>query len=300
MWFKNLYVFLLEQPWTLSPGELEERLEAQPLRPCSALSMESHGWVEPLGDGRYVPWVDKHMLIALGSEQKLLPSSIVNDEVKRRAAEFEKIRGFKASRKVLRDMKETVTTELLPQAFARRRTVQGWIDPVGNRLIVESSSAARAELFAEQLREALGELPIRPWQADPSPSLTMSGWLTAGQAPTPFVIDQECELAGNDATKPVIRYLRTSLVSPQIRKHLEEGMRVSKLGLFWRDRMNLVVDEQLMIRKLKFLEMEEDGAEDTGLSPEDQFAANFALMTATLSSLLGDLTEVLNIETIQH
>ena len=98
VWFKNLQLYRLDKEWTLPAGELEEKLAARPLLPCSAMSLESRGWVSPRGDEQLVYGVEKHLMLALGTEQKLLPSSVVNDAVKQRAAEFEKEKGFKPGR----------------------------------------------------------------------------------------------------------------------------------------------------------------------------------------------------------
>lgn len=289
MWFKNLQIYRLEQDWSLSAAELEERLAARPLLPCSAMSTESRGWVAPVDDDvQLVQGLERHLLVALGSEQKLLPSSVLNEAVKQRAAEFEKERGFKPGRKQLRDFKEIVAAELLPRAFTRRQTTRAWIDPTARRLLVDASSPTRAEQLVETLRETLGELPVSMPQTETSAGQKLTDWLSARQAPGRFDLGEECELTSGDAAKSVVRYLRHSLDVVQIRRHLEEGLRTSRLALTWNGRLSLVVNDKLEVKRLKFMDMDE-AEEAPGDDPGRRFEAEFLLMTGQCGPMLDDL-----------
>lgn len=294
LWFKNLVCYQLDRAWTLTPGALEALLAQRPLKPCSAMSLQSNGWIAPIEDGGLVRDLERHLLIALGMEQKLLPSSVVNDEAKLKAQEFERSRGFKPGRKMMKDLKDQAAIELMPRAFARRREVRAWIDPAANRLVVDTASIAQAEILVEELRAALGELAVSIPNADPSPAVTLTQWLTTGAAPSPFMLEDECELTGNDQSKSVVRYLRHPLDNPQIQRHLEAGMHVTRLGLSWNSRISFVLNDKLQLRRLRFLEMEE--ADDAGSAQADAFEAEFALMSGQLSAMLRDLDRVLGIQ----
>lgn len=289
VWFKNLQLYRLDKEWTLPAGELEEKLAARPLLPCSAMSLESRGWVSPRGDEQLVYGVEKHLMLALGTEQKLLPSSVVNDAVKQRAAEFEKEKGFKPGRKQLRDFKDIVSAELLPRAFSRRNTTRAWIDPVAQRIVVDSSSPTRAEQLIEHLRDTLGELSVSLPQTEISPGQRLTEWLTARAAPGHFDLGEECELTGTDAAKSVVRYLRHSLDAEQIRRHLDEGLKASRLALTWNGRLGLVVSDKLQIKRVKFLEMDEVEEGAAGVDPERAFEAEFLLMAGQCGPMLAEL-----------
>ena len=318
VWFKNLQLYRLDKEWTLPAGELEEKLAARPLLPCSAMSLESRGWVSPRGDEQLVYGVEKHLMLALGTEQKLLPSSVVNDAVKQRAAEFEKEKGFKPGRKQLRDFKDIVSAELLPRAFSRRNTtrapliadlvhqplapgrpalkgqrrvklVRASVDPVAQRIVVDSSSPTRAEQLIEHLRDTLGELSVSLPQTEISPGQRLTEWLTARAAPGHFDLGEECELTGTDAAKSVVRYLRHSLDAEQIRRHLDEGLKASRLALTWNGRLGLVVSDKLQIKRVKFLEMDEVEEGAAGVDPERAFEAEFLLMAGQCGPMLDEL-----------
>jgi len=292
MWFKNLQIYTLAQDWTLTPGALEDVLTRQPLQPCAALALRSDGWVAPLAESAaLVQGLERHALIALGSEEKLLPASVINDAAAVMAQDWERSRGIKPGRKLLRDFKDRATAELLPRAFVRRRRTLAWIDPVHARIIVDAASPTRAEQLTEQLRESLGGLELSLPQPTHAPGDLMTGWLRAERAPGRFALGEECELTGSDESKPLVRYLRHPLIATQLRRHFDEGFRASRLALTWNNRISLVVDERLQVKRVRFLDLEEARGDAGELSAEQQFEAEFALMTGDYAAMIGELLE---------
>jgi recombination associated protein RdgC len=292
MWFRNLCVFQLEQPWTLPPGALETLLAQRPLGPCPAGAPESSGWVPPADDGVLVQSLEKHLLIALGWETRLLPSAVVNDAAAEKAAAFEAQRGFKPGRKLMREIKEQTAAELLPRAFTRRSLLRAWIDPTAGRIVIDTPTLAKAETLLQHLRDALGTLAVIPWTVEVSPSSTMTQWLLDGQAPGRFALDDGCELSGSDESRSVIRYVRHPLEADKLRRHIDEGLRATQVALSWEGQLGFTLTEPLILRKLKFLEAE---AEDTDrvADPALAFEADFALMTGTLGKMLAQLEQQL-------
>src|SRR5690606_26167049 len=128
MWFRNLLVYRITAPWRIEAEAFDAGLAQGRLQPCGSLAMESRGWVCPRDDERFIYSLNRHWLIALGVEEKLLPSSIVRQVADERAAELEKRQGHPVGRKQLRDLRIQVTDELLPRALARRRVTRAWID----------------------------------------------------------------------------------------------------------------------------------------------------------------------------
>jgi recombination associated protein RdgC len=291
MWFRNLHVFHLEQDWTLAPGALEEALARHPLTPCPAMSMQSNGWVAPTEEPALVQSLERQMLIALGTEQKLLPSAVINDAAKAKAIEWEKQRGFKPGRKLIREFKDRAAAELLPRAFVRRRSTRAWIDPAARRIVVDAASPARAEDLISHLRDALGELNVSLPQPEASPGATMTAWLAADQAPGRFALGEECELSGKEENKPVVRYLRHPLQATQLRRHFDEGFKVSRLALVWNSRISLLASDKLLLKRVNFLDIDEERKDEAKASPEQQFETDFALMTGEYSALLSDLLD---------
>lgn len=293
MWFKNIQAYRLAAGWAMTPAALEAALAKQPLLPCSGMSLLSRGWLPPAGDAGLVASQGKHLLIALGVEQKLLPASVVREEAKLRAIELEAKQGYKPGKKQLRDLAEHITAELLPRAFAKRRITRAWIDPTGRWMVIDAAAPARAEELLEHLRNTLGELPVTRLETEISPQGAMTLWLTAGDAPGAFALDSECELKGTGEEAASVRYLRHDLSVKEIAAHISGGKLATRLGLLWKDRLSLLLAEPFQIRRVKSLAMEQGGDEGAGVNPADQFEADFALMTGELSALLTDLVQAL-------
>ena len=54
MLLKNLIVYRLAKKWSIKADDLEKKLEAAALQPCSSLAMESRGWLPPQGEERFL------------------------------------------------------------------------------------------------------------------------------------------------------------------------------------------------------------------------------------------------------
>ncbi len=293
MWFRNLQILRADGESSLTADELEEQLRRTAFQPAGAYAMDSTGWIPPRGDDRLVHSAQGHWLIALGMEQKLLPASVIRQEVKNRAVEIEQRMGVKPGRKRLKDLKEEVTGELLPRAFSRYSTTFAWIDRTAGWLVLDAASPKKGEDFLSTLRRCMDEFPFAPLECNRSPASAMAEWLAAGDAPGGFGIEGDCELRAATQEKQVVRYANHPLDTPEIRKHLADGKQVAKLALTWRDRVSFVLTDTLAVKRLSFLDLARAEAGSESESDQDRFDADFALMTGLVGQLLGDLTAAL-------
>lgn len=293
MWFKNLQIYRLPAGWNLTAARLTEQLARYPFQPCGSLDMQSRGWISPRGDDSLVHSLGGQMLIAFGAEQKLLPASIINQFAKDRSDEIEEQQGYKPGRKQLREIRERITDELLPRAFSRRRTTFVWIDPVHGWLAVDAANAAKAEEVLELLRKSVDDLPLSLPKTRLSPVTAMTGWLASGEPPPGFTIDRDCELRASGEEKATVRYSRHALDADEIRSHIAAGKLATRLALTWNDRVSFVLTEPLQIKRLAFLDIVQEEAESQAETADEQFDADFALMTGELARFLPDLVEAL-------
>ena len=292
MWFKNLQLYRLPRGWNMSAAALEEKLAERPLQPCTGLNLQTRGWVAPGETDALVYSQEKHLLIAMGIEQKLLPGAVIRQAAEERAEQYERLKGFKPGRKMMREIKEQVMSPL-PRAFVRQRKLHAWLDLQKGWLIVDSSSPGRAEELVELLRDTLGELAVSLVETDHAPSATLTAWLAGGNPPGALSLDDECELCGSDASKPTVRYVRHPLEGEDgLKRHIADGKFATRLALTWNERVALVVTEKLQIKRVKFLAVKE-GDDQTAQNPEEQFDVDFALMTGELASLIADLEKAL-------
>jgi recombination associated protein RdgC len=300
MWFKNLVVHRLPADWSLSPLDLEAQLAGRTLQPVGPLEMMSRGWVAPAATNRLVHCVGNQQLIALAADQRLLPASVIRQQVKERAEALAQEQGFPVGRRQMRELKMRVADELRPRAFTRRRATRAWIDPVGRWFGIEAAGAPRAEELAETLRDTLGSFPVTLLDTERPPHVAMSSWLRQGDAPLRFAIDQDLELQAADRSKATIRYTRHPLDGKQIKQHLQNGMTVTRLGLTWKDRISFVLTDKLHVQRIQFLELDRDVAAGDETDAEQQFDADFAVMAGELSALLVELVEALGGETARE
>lgn len=293
MWFRNL-VFCRIPEWKIEREQFEAALARQRFQPCGKMDMESRGWVAPDGrDEVLVHALAGQWLIALAVEQKLLPAAVIRQYADERAAEIEARQGYRPGRKQLREIRERITDELLPRAFTRRRTCFAWIDPANGWFVVDAANVARADELLEVLRKCVDELPLAPLQTQLSPASAMTAWLAADEAPAGFSIDRDCELLAPGEEKSMVRYLRHPLEDKAIRSHLEQGKQVTKLALTWNERISFVLTENLQVKRLAFLDVLKEQAEQDAETAAEQFDADFAIMAGELSRFLPDLVEAL-------
>ena len=297
MWFKNTFIFRLVSENTISPDVLNEKLALKPLLPCSGLDKQSRGWVPCHGD-KLVHSANKQILFALGVEQKLLPTTIINRFAKERAAEIEAQQGYKVGRKEMKELKESITEELLPRAFSLQRTTYAWLDTVNGYLVIDAASSARTEELLEFMNKSLDNLPFKQLHTAISPVAAMTDWLAGNNAPAGFTIDRELELRATGESKATIRYANHELEGEEILKHIASGKRVTRLGMTWNDRISFVLTEQMQIKRIEFLDIIKNESTEMAENADELFELDFTLMTGELAKMLADLTNALGGEAV--
>jgi recombination associated protein RdgC len=293
MWFKNLQIYRLTAPWALTSEQLEEALAKQAFAASSSLEMQTQGWVSPRENGMLVHTVNRQMLLQLGTEKKLLPSTVINQVSKARAAELEEQQGFKPGRKQMKEIKEQVTDELLPRAFSIRRNTSVWIDPVNNWLVVDASSPTKADEVFKTLLKSMDQLPLGTLRVQQSPVAAMTDWLAADEAPAGFTVDQDTELRATGEGKATVRYVRHTLEADDVRRHIAAGKQCTRLAMTWSDRISFVLTESLTVKRVTPLDVLKENNEGFTQNDDERFDTDFALMTGELSKLMGDLVETL-------
>ena len=162
MWFKNQRAYRLTSPFGLNPEQLAEALAGATYTPCGKTQPLSLGWVPALGDDAetLVHAAGGRLLLCLRREEKLLPASVVREQLTARIGEIEREQGRKVYRKERLQLKDDIVQECLPRAFSRSNNVFAYLDTRSNWLFVDSASAGRAEELVGLLRESVGTLPL--------------------------------------------------------------------------------------------------------------------------------------------
>lgn len=293
MWFKNLQIYRLTAPWTMTSEQLEASLAPQAFAACGNLDMQTQGWLSPRENGMLVHTVNRQMLLKLGTEKKLLPSTVINQVTKARAAEIEEQQGFKPGRKQMKELKEQVTDELLPRAFSIQRSTFVWIDPVNGWLVVDAASPAKADEVFKLLLKSLESLPFASLRTERSPGSAMTDWLAADEAPAGFTVDQDTELRASGEGKATVRYVRHTLEPEDVRRHIAAGKQCTRLAMTWADRVSFVLTESLAVKRVAPLDVLKENADASTQNEDERFDTDFALMTGEIAKLIADLVQAL-------
>ncbi|WP_409280186.1 recombination-associated protein RdgC [Pseudomonas sp. KCJK8751] len=302
MWFKNLLTYRLTQEVPFEPEALEAALASKPARPCASQELTTYGFVAPFGKGEDAPLVHvsgEYLLIAARKEERILPSSVVNDAVKEKVEEIETEQMRKVYKKERDQIKDEIIQAFLPRAFIRRSMIFAAIAPRLGVILVASASAKRAEDLLSTLREVMGSLPVRPATVKIAPVATMTEWVKSQEAAEGFYVLDECELRDTAEDGGIVRCKRQDLTGEEIQLHLSTGKVVTQLALAWQDKLSFILDDKMVIKRLKFEELLQEQAEqDGGDEAAQQFDASFQLMMMTFAEFLPVLFEALGGEEI--
>ncbi|WP_297925174.1 recombination-associated protein RdgC [Metallibacterium sp.] len=293
MLFRNLSLFRFSPAVAATLGELETALDAHRLRPCGPLELATHGFVSPLGrpQDALTRTLQNCVLFSAGNEDKLLPAAVINAELGRRIQARAEELGRPVGGRERKRMKQELFDELLPRAFARPSRLPGYLDLTQGWAVLDTASRKAAEAAISGLREALGSFPALPLAAERAPRLVMTEWLTARRLPEGLELGDECELreaTGNAGA--IARCRRQALDADEVQEHLRAGKQVAQLGLVFDGRIAFVLSEDLVLRKLKFLDVIQEELNQQPLdSAEAELDARFTLMALELRRLFDKL-----------
>lgn len=289
MWFKNLRVYRLTKPFSLSADELDEALAQKPFQPCGKQDLQSYGWVPPVGrHGKsLVHATNGYLMVCAKRQEKILPSGVVREQLEEKVAAISQAEGRNIARAEKQNLKEEIIFSLLPRALTRSQLQYAYIAPQENWIVVNASSAKRAEELLGALRDVVGSLPVIPFATKQIPSQTMTNWLAKSEPPTGFTLGDECELEAPRDDGRIIRCKKQDLTAEEMLNHLKTDMVVRKLAISWQDAVECVLDHELAIRRLKFSERILDQANDRHPeSAAEEFDVDFAIMTMELRAFL--------------
>ena len=286
MFFKNLHPYRISPEWSITLDALREQLATKPFKPCGSQDHESRGWVPPFEGGALVHAIGFNWLVCMQVEQRILPAAVVQKEADKRAALIEQEQGFKLGRKLMKQLREQVTQELLPRAFTRIRKVYAWMNVAAGWLVVDAASERKAESVLELLRHTLDTFPLALLRTEQSPASAMAGWL-AGGPPDGFTLDQDFALQSISEDKARATFKGHELESTHIAELLEAGNLPTKLAMTFDDRISFVLTENGALKRIDFLDVIRDQAKaDEHEDAQALFDAEFALMTGELLRLL--------------
>jgi len=91
--------------------------------------------------------------------------------------------------------------------------------------------------------------------------------------------------------RSIVRWSDFDLSDQAIKEHVVNGMRLTHLAIVYDNLLSCVLDEDGVIRKMRFLGADDEGDDDGDLLT--RMDAEFVLMTGTLRHMLADMKKLL-------
>ncbi len=293
MWFKNILFYRFTKPFDMSSDELEQKLSEALFKPCGANDVYQLGWSSPLQkSSEQLVHVNQHYwMICLQKQERILPTSVVNEQLQEKVNEIEETQHRKVSRKEKTELKELIVNTLLPQSFTKTNRFYAYLSPSKGYMVLNTASAKVADELTSFLRKTIGSLPVRVPAVNQAPASVMTNWVTAPESlPAHLTLGYECELTSHGEDKGSIKYKGLELDQDQINEQIKSGMEVTKLAVDWNESLSMLLGSDLSIKRIKFGDMLQEQLEDT--SAEDAasaFDAGFTIMTAEFDRLIPDI-----------
>ncbi len=290
--FRNVRYYRLDGSWPENEEALSKSLEKAGFEPCGPLTERSSGWVavDPDNSDLLARRLNGADLLMLRSQSRVLPPSVINEELEARIEEFRQRMQEAPSPREKRRLKAETRDELMPKAMLKSDRIWAYVDLKENVLGIDALQDSAAERVIRRLQAAIDGLNIRPLQFMKPVDELLSG-IFFDDAPNQFSVGRECRMQDLADAGSVVRWTDFDLSDQTIRNHVANGMRLTHLAIVYDNVMSCVLSESGVISKLRFIGMDDD-AEDHG-DPLARQDAEFVLVTGTLRKLLGDLKNTL-------
>jgi recombination associated protein RdgC len=227
------------------------------LKPVGPLEMSTRGFVSPYGRDSevFTQRFGQVAGICIGGEDRILPAAVVNDLLAKKIEEVKEREGLEmVGGRTRKRMREDLLHELLPRAFVTPSRTSAFLDFGRGLICIDHSSRKVSEQVVSQVRHAVGSFPALPLNAEVAPRAVLTGWLGGEPLPEGLSLGSDCELREAGDSGHIVKITNGELQGEELAQHLEAGMQCTRLALNLDDHLSFTLGEDLVVRKLKFLE----------------------------------------------
>lgn len=298
MWFKQVQLFQLNTSInTVFLKQLQDKLEPLSFTPCLPSMHQSMGFVSPIGSDENPSLVrvinQDYAMICLQIEEKVLPSAVIRQALDEAVKEIETSENRKLKSNEKLRLKDEITMTLLPRAFSKKMRIYAYFDCKNHWLVVGTGNAKKTEDLIAMLKKSVTD-DIHPMNIKEL-SATMTSWLKHQNYSSSFSIEKACVLQDPKQANRTIRCKQQDLFYSGIQSLIKDGCAVIQLALSWQDRVSFILSHQFLFSSLQFSdEILDQVKEMEAESKQQQFDADFYIMTEVLSKLLIELIASLN------
>lgn len=301
MFFRNLSIFrtALEADW----NAIDARLESLKLVPVAPTAAYSTGFVSPFGKDSNVlsHRIGDAILLTIGKETRLLPSEVIKEALAKRLAEIEALTGRKMSKADKAELKQSVTANLLTQAFVKPSRLNVMIDTKRHLLYINTRSKLAADAAISLISRATGiDRLAKTLTSLNNTTAVMTDWAAnsfdtdSADIPMPDLLTfgSECVVSHHETeTASVISYKNTDLES--IYDQLERNHFVTSLQLQYGDSLRFTLESNNTITGVAFTKGAINRLEFDKDSERAELDAQFALQSLEFGELFDTLDSAL-------
>lgn len=217
--------YVNEQPLTLSLSGLIEAAQKHALfQPCTGSDERKEGFdlLPEEEGGSFAYEVEGLYVLRYRVQSKLLPGSVVNDELRKRMHAIHVAEGRKVGGKEKKELKEQIKIELLSKAFTKDGFTYVYIDTHNNNIVVESTSQKQCDSVISALIKMIPDMVAKPWNVEESAANTLKNLFLKEheEQPEHSIFGDEIRLQGG--VDGSIHYKKVNLWHPSIFTTIEE------------------------------------------------------------------------------
>lgn len=292
--FKNIIAYRFNKLFSIDAESLEAAINDFKFTPCGSQDISKFGFIPAFGKlGKtLVHAAEGYLMVAVTKESKIIPASSIKERLNDKVELLEQSEGRKLAKKEKDALKDEIITDMLPRALTKKSVTKALIIIEQQLILIDSSSASKAEELLALLRKALGSLPVIPLSYKNPVESNLTDWVKSGSAPSPFELQQEAELRGNESE--VAKFKNQDLSEDEVLAHIENGMQVHKLALNFGQSMSFVLCSSGDLKRVRFSEEFSSGNDELGNDdPAARLDADFVLFSAEIKHLMSALSDSL-------
>ena len=225
-------------------------------------------------------------------EEKILPATVITQELNNQIKNIKSSQGRKVYRKEKQELKDVVTSKLLPKAFSKLSKVYAYIDIEHDLLIIDTTVKSKLDKFISLFKKTFGDNAYHAIETKKISNI-LTRWILNDSYPSSFSIEQSCVMLDPNQQSRIIRCQHQDLSFKAIQHLLQDGYTINQLSLNWQDKTTFTLTDDFDIKTIKYTDDVVDLAKDNyDGSSTHKFHADFYIMTETLSTLINKLIKL--------
>lgn len=278
--FKNAVVFKINEP-VGNLDEIESLLTEHATREIGSMELRHLGWAPVIKDN-LAESTEHGLFFRMAIKEKILPAAVVNDECAKEIARLEDEQQRVLSKKERATVKDEILVKLVQVALVKNSHIDGFLND--DFLVVDTSSAGKAEDFANLLRRTLGSLKAEPLSSSKPIEQTLTHWaINSDNVPKHLDRTGSYLIKLDEENKKVRMQGFVDGESLGAEAYAEAGGKVVEMSLTYSEKIDFSITDGFIFRKIDFGDIECDDDE------EDPHLIKLAEMELTA----GELTELI-------